>query len=144
MDNFIDKLAQRFGSQEIIRANAEAEEKENKRLKEQLDQYDARLQEIRKLNLKNLEIADRLEKVSEQGDASNKKILEETHNECVRVFRNVQAVVDGGFNSQQDYIEEEFVRVNKKVSGLKALAIMTFLLSLGNVALVVLQLLGVL
>lgn len=144
MDNFIDKLAQRFGSQEIIRANAEAEEKENKRLKEQLDQYDARLQEIRKLNLKNLEIADRLEKVSEQGDASNKKILEETHNECVRVFRNVQAVVDGGFNSQQDYIEEEFIRVNKKVSGLKALAIMTFLLSLGNVALIVLQLLGVL
>ncbi len=144
MDNFIDKLAQRFGSQEIIRANAEAEEKENKRLKEQLDQYDARLQEIRKLNLKNLEIADRLEKASEQGDASNKKILEETHNECVRVFRNVQAVVDGGFNSQQDYIEEEFIRVNKKVSGLKALAIMTFLLSLGNVALIVLQLLGVL
>jgi len=55
MDNFMDKLAQRFNAQEIIKANSQAEAQELDRLREQMDAYDACLQEMRKLNLKNIE-----------------------------------------------------------------------------------------
>ena len=64
MDNFMDKVAQKLNSQEIIRANAAADaaalenlEKQLVLFKEQMDKYDDCLQEMRKLNLKNIESA---------------------------------------------------------------------------------------
>ena len=143
MDNFIDKLAQKFGSQDMIKANAEAEAKENERLRGQLEEYDKRIQEIRQLNLKNLEIADRLEKLSQSGTVQNDQLIKETHNECVRVYRNVEAVVDAGFNMQQDVIEEESLKIQKKASGVKPMLVITMLLSAAAVALQVLQILEV-
>lgn len=60
MDNFIDKLAQKFNAQELIKANSHAEEQEMKRLQLQVEEYERILQEIRKLNYKNTEISERL------------------------------------------------------------------------------------
>ena len=61
MDNFMDKVAQKLGAQEMIRANAAAEaaelenmEKQLTVFKEQMEKYDDCLQEMRKLNLKNI------------------------------------------------------------------------------------------
>ena len=39
MDNFTDKLAQRLSAQEMIKANAQAEANEMRRLQEQVAQY---------------------------------------------------------------------------------------------------------
>ncbi len=61
----MDKIAQKFTAQEMIKANAAAEEKEMKRLRLQVAEYDTRIQEIRKLNLKNLELADQLQAMIE-------------------------------------------------------------------------------
>ena len=66
MDNFMDKLAQRFNAQEIIKANSQAEAQENGRLREQLKAYDECLQEMRKLNLKNVEAAEQVRKLMAQ------------------------------------------------------------------------------
>lgn len=71
MDNFMDKLAQKLTSQEIIKANSAADAAELERLQEQLDQYDACLQEMRKLSLKNVENTD---KIGELLDESVQKI----------------------------------------------------------------------
>lgn len=71
MDSFTDKIAQKFTAQDIIKANAAAEEKELERLRMQVAEYDLRLQEIRKLNLKNLELADNLQAMI---DAENARI----------------------------------------------------------------------
>jgi len=60
MDNFIDKLAQKFSAQELIKANAQAEAEEMKKLKEQVAEYERILQEIRRLNYKNTEISEQL------------------------------------------------------------------------------------
>lgn len=67
MDSFMDKIAQKFTAQDMIKANSAAEEKEMKRLRMQVAEYDERLQEMRKLNLKNLELTDQLQALIAQG-----------------------------------------------------------------------------
>lgn len=64
MDNFMDKVAEKLNSQELIRANAAADaaalenlEKQLALFKDQMEKYDDCLQEMRKLNLKNIESA---------------------------------------------------------------------------------------
>ena len=60
MDNFVDKVSQRINAQEMIRANAQAEANEMQRLQEQVAQYEAILQDMRKLNYKNSELTDKI------------------------------------------------------------------------------------
>jgi vacuolar-type H+-ATPase subunit I/STV1 len=64
MDHFIDKITHKFSGQDVIKANAEAEAHEMRKLKTQaeqtqktLAQYDLYMQEMRKLNLRNTESA---------------------------------------------------------------------------------------
>lgn len=71
MDNFMDKLAQKLTSSEIIKANSAADAAELERLQKQLDQYDVCLQEMRKLSLRNVENTD---KIGELLDESVQKI----------------------------------------------------------------------
>lgn len=73
MDNFIDKITQKMNSQDMIRANAAADAAELENLenqmvifKEQMEKYDDCLQEMRKLNLKNIESAQGVQKLAEQ------------------------------------------------------------------------------
>ena len=64
MDNFMDKLAKRFNAGELIQANGEAEARENQRLKEQMDEYDKVIQEIRRLNLKTIEVSEQVSQMA--------------------------------------------------------------------------------
>ena len=57
MDNFIDRLAQKFTAGEVIRANSVTEEREFKRLREQVAEYERCLQEMRKVQLTNTQTA---------------------------------------------------------------------------------------
>lgn len=50
MDSFIDKLAQKFTAQEIIKANSSAEAAELKRAREQVQQYEVCLEEMKTVN----------------------------------------------------------------------------------------------
>ena len=61
MDNFMDKLAQKFSAQEMIKANSQAEAEEMKRLQLQVAEYEKILQEMRKLNYRNTELAEKLD-----------------------------------------------------------------------------------
>ena len=60
MDNFIDRLAQKFTAGEVIKANSAAEEKELKRLREQVAEYEKCLQEMRKVQMINTQTAQNL------------------------------------------------------------------------------------
>ena len=78
MDNFMDKVAQKLTSQDMIRANGAADAAEIEKLesqmalfKEQMEKYDDCLQEMRKLNLKNIESA---QGVQELADSANERI----------------------------------------------------------------------
>ena len=74
----MDKVAEKLNSQEIIRANAAADaaalenlEKQLTLFKNQMEKYDDCLQEMRRLNLKNIESA---QGVQELADKANEKL----------------------------------------------------------------------
>ena len=111
MDNFMSKLSQRINAQDTIKANFMADTAEKEQMKKQLQEYDAILQSVRNLYLKQEENSEAFSKLAEKiealqtGDAEKPEILAElkecisksdefTHRECVKVYRNVQALLD--------------------------------------------------
>lgn len=98
MDNFMDKLAKRFNAGELIQANGEAEARENERLRQQMDEYDKVMQEIRRLNLKTIEVS---EQVSQMAACSIEQI------------ESYQAPVSEN-DFSEDYMEE-FIGLSRKV-----------------------------
>ena len=92
MDNFMDKLAQRFNAQEMIKANSQAEAKELERLRQQTEMYDGYLKEMRSLNLKNVEVAEQItqmagqiQKLTDQYVTKIDKAIEGKSNEVMTV-----------------------------------------------------------
>ncbi len=83
MDNFIDKIAQKFNAQELIKANSQAEAAQNKRLEQQVAEYEKILQEMRKLNYKNTEIADRIEEIISGVDGVGAAVAVQSDEELV-------------------------------------------------------------
>lgn len=80
MDNFIDKITQKLNSQDMIRANSAADAAELESLenqlavfKEQMERYDGCLQEMRKLNLKNMESAQGVQELTDQASEKIEK-----------------------------------------------------------------------
>lgn len=63
MDNFMDKLAKRFNAGEIIKANAQAEARDMKRMQERTAEYERMMQEMRRLNLKNVEVTEQVQQL---------------------------------------------------------------------------------
>lgn len=111
MDNFMDKLAQKLTAQEMIKANSAADTAELERLQKQLAQYDACLQEMRKLSLKNVETTD---KVGQLLDESIQKIqefqrLEEGNDELKqllqdqpRAFEEIRMLINESMTDKED------------------------------------------
>ncbi len=112
MDSFVDKIAQKFNGQDMIRANAEAEAAEMNRLKsqagqmkQQLDQYDLCMQEMRKLNLRNAESAQAIQDLT--GNAQNLQAMIQSDTaaardkmdkltaECIAKINDIQAEGSG-------------------------------------------------
>lgn len=204
MDNFMDKLAQRFNAQEMIKANSQAEAQEIGRLREQLKAYEDCLQDMRRLNLKNVEVADKTQHltaqmseltaqaihaieesrgkenekleaaltamqeavalvknemeesgklsaenqekllaVSESFGASSEKVEEFVHKECVKVYRNVQAVLLEELKNQTKELEEKLEQSQKGKKWLYVLLVLTLLAGLGNLGILIAQLMGV-
>ena len=73
MDTFIDKLASRLNAQEMIRANAAAEAKENERLHKEVEVYKQCLEKMREISQQNVTMGD---DVSELVRASMDKIAQ--------------------------------------------------------------------
>lgn len=78
MDNFIDKLAQKFTAGELIKANQAAEAGELKKLQEQVAEYERCLQEMRKLQMRNTEAAEGLKQLMEQSKADIRSVTDES------------------------------------------------------------------
>ncbi len=95
MENNMDRLTGNgIGSQDIIRANAQAEAMEAARTKQEAEQYKVQLEELRqseKEHRKALDDANEaLANLSRRIDENDVKI----HDVGVQIYRNVQAVVE--------------------------------------------------
>ena len=101
MDNFMDKLSNRFHAGELIRANGEAEARQMDKLKEQNEQQAEVLSEVRRLNLKTAEISEQISQLA----AMSIERLEEYEGAVARLTRepaedtamlNAENAIDGG------------------------------------------------
>lgn len=154
MDNFMDRIAQKLGGSEAIKANAQAEAAENARLRKQVEEYERILQEMRKLSFRNTEIAEKITASSAQLESKlgqvdlahieedkqlmarrHEEILEQfrasddnNHRESVKVYRNVQAVVVDELKAQTNFLDEQNQRLLRKVRGTKPMVIVTMCL----------------
>ncbi len=73
MDTFMDKLAQKLTAQEMIKANTAADAEEMKRIKNQLKEYEAILEQMKQLVA---DAADKLEHAQVDGDEINRLVAE--------------------------------------------------------------------
>lgn len=105
MDNFMDKIAQKLNSQELIRANAAADAAELENLekqlaifKEQMEKYDGCIQEMRKLNLKNIESAQGVQNLADQANEKLGQTVGEVEAESVSRIKQTSEVSIAGIN----------------------------------------------
>ena len=170
MDNFMDKLAQKFNAQEMIKANSAAEAAENKRMQEQLAAYEECLKEMRSLNLTNVEMSEKLndlidevsekieaivlpeqdneneetvQKLTDAMNALKEQVTDYVHKENVKVYRNVQAVVVEELTKQTETLQAEnkVLKESLKMTNIVTLAI-GILGTCSSVALLVMYLLN--
>ncbi len=103
MDNFMDRFVQKFDSQEMIRANSAADaaelesvEKQLTLFKEQMEKYDGCLQEMRKLNLANIESAQGVQKLADKAGERIGQTVGEVEAESVsRIKQTSELSIDG-------------------------------------------------
>lgn len=138
MDNFMDKIAQRISSQEVIRANAQAEALQMKKLQAQFETYDELLKEMQQLNQKNTALADmakslmescqeRLEQEPQENEAENEaieaieaqeKLLEEVRlsvEELKQALAGNAAKTEELLEQSQEFVHKENVKVYRNV-----------------------------
>lgn len=95
MDNFMDKLAKRFNAGEIIKANAQAEAKDMKRMQERAAEYERLMQELRRLNLKNVEVTEQVQQLIKCGI------------EQIEGYQRGEELLEGGIRRTEELVKEE-------------------------------------
>lgn len=106
MDNFIDKLAQKFSAQEMIKANSQAEAEEMKRLQLQISEYEKILQEMRKLNYRNTELSEKIDQTI-GGSADTIQDLREEGQKLVAALRGLMEEQEKKREAELEEREEE-------------------------------------
>lgn len=164
MDNFMEKLAQRFNASEMIKANSQAEAKEIEKLRRQIAEYDQVIQQMRQLHLKNAEMTETFRKLVEQAEqnAAAKKETEDPeeirkreeelrrqsedfmHKESVKVYRNVQAAVKDELQTQTTDLMVAIEDAKAGRAATLVFAILAFLLGAANLTLILLQMFHIL
>lgn len=125
MDNFIDKLAQKFNAQELIKANTQAEAKELERLQLQVAEYERILQEIRRLNYKNTELSEQLgTMVGENTDKLN--AMKEDEQKLLSALRDITD--EQSRNREADLERREAERIEKEKGTASEMEMLTALL----------------
>jgi chromosome segregation ATPase len=118
MDNFIDKLAQKFTAGEVIRANSAAEERELKKLREQVSEYDRCLQEMRKLQLHNTESVQKLKQQLEENRKGMERLLQTSLAKIEAASAVDASELTNGLQEQLSSLAESESNLKEQLSGL--------------------------
>ena len=107
MDNFIDKLAQKFTAGEVIRANQVAEEKELRRLRGQVAEYEKYLGEFQKIKLEQEQAVKQLDEVINQISLYLKELTnQESENITKKVMEQVTVRLEELMGKETKQIED--------------------------------------
>lgn len=123
MDTFMDKFAQRKKAQGMIDANAAADTAKMEKLRNQINEYEHLLQEMRKVNLRTAENVDKMRKAIQTGvekleafqtenaaQAEKDKVLLEIKSqmeEALAALKEQQDRLAGEMKEQQDRLAGE-------------------------------------
>lgn len=124
MDSFIEKITQKFGSQDIIKANSEAEARQLKEAEDKAKELENDIAQMRRLSLKCVEtneltnqlISTAIERIEEFRAATPEAVT--ANCDLQPVIEQLQAIRDGideSFRAQEDTIHKENVRVYRNV-----------------------------
>ena len=121
MDIFIDKFAQRRNAQEMIKANYMAEAEENERLTAKLSRYDEALQDMRRLSLQNVENAERVKRLLDEGMSKIQEVQKSSldNDLAVEILKKQQGIMENvleSLNAQQVYMEEMLKEIPASVT----------------------------
>lgn len=126
MDNFMDKLVHKFNSQELIRANSAADaaelenlEKQLTLFKEQMDKYDGCLQEMRKLNLANIESAQGVQQLADKAGERLGQTVGEVEAESVSRIRQTSDLSIEGINKTVNESLAKIAEIKENAEGLE-------------------------
>jgi len=169
MDTFMDKLAQKLNAQEMIKANSAADAEEMSRLKSQVEGYKECLDKVQQLadegigKLQQLtdEGIDKLQQIQQDEEARKEieatiaqlkedlskeleNINDSTHKECVKVYRNVQAVVTEESKKQVENITATVECLNGKTVAALVISIFSMLGAVGSLVFLILLYLHIL
>jgi uncharacterized coiled-coil protein SlyX len=150
MENFMDKLAEKIGTRDIIKANAQAEAMEAERTRQEAEHYKIQLEELKAGETEHKKAIDdmgkTLEDLTKRMDDSDTKV----HDVGVQVYRNVQAVIEKSQNKSkedikdlQNRLETLQVSVETKNSALLPLTIITMVLVIADLVFNILRFLGI-
>lgn len=121
MDNFMDKLAQKLNAQEMIKANSAAEAMEMRKLQAQVEEYEKMLQEMKKVNLKNIELTDSIEALT-KGSLAKIEECQAKNTDYSAVIEEIglktgdlKAAMEASFKKADEYIHTENVKVYRNV-----------------------------
>ena len=118
MDNFIDKLAQKFIAGEVIKANSVAEERELKRLREQVAEYERCLKEMRKVQMTNTQTAQNLHDMMVESTENFHKLTQQS----IAKIEEIQKEADGKESEAKETIEtakEAMSRLEEQAKDMK-------------------------
>ncbi len=132
MDTFMDKLAQKFTAQEMIKANSAAEAAELQRTREQVKKYNDCLQEMKQVNSDTKSTLAQMEKALAAGveqfknaeipldglnalvESSLEKVQELQLN-TADIQENLKGYMDGVSCDIMDFVHKENVKVYRNV-----------------------------
>lgn len=132
MDTFMDKLAQKFTAQEIIKANSAAEAAELQRTREQVEKYNDCLQEMKQVNDETKAVIAQMEQTLATGMEQFKnaelpldglRVLLETNLEKLQDLQeksgnmqeNLKEHMEAVSNNVMDFVHKENVKVYRNV-----------------------------
>jgi len=128
MDNFMDKIAQKLTSQDMIRANQAADAAELQNLetqmalfKEQMVKYDDCLQEMRKLNLKNIESAQGVAQLADEAGERLGKTVGEIESASVSKIKQTSDVSIEGINKTVEESLAKIAEIKENADNLEAI-----------------------
>ena len=119
---------------------------ENKTNKNNIEEKQINIEEkLSKIAENFQKLQENLEK-QEGGDKAAEELMNKiedfVHKENVKVYRNVQAVVVDSLKEQTEELKTENSKIEKHFAGIKPLLIITVILAVANIAINVVQMLG--
>lgn len=123
MDSFKDKIAEKFGTTDLIRANSEAETRELNNAKSRIEDLENAVSEMRRLSLKCAEtnelttqvIQASIEKIEETSAAGTSCDYTEKLDAIEAELEALKSSLEASFKDQEEVIHKENVRVYRNV-----------------------------